>query len=111
MKNFMDNNGGRGSPEKKTSPEPRRKSSIGDEPLVGWTNRRHQDEALDETNAAVPSDFADDVQIESNCSRELEPSRTSASNSESFGSKLGKGFRNSERARPEDSSHIYIIRV
>jgi hypothetical protein len=41
-------------------------------------------EALDETNAAVPSDSADDARIGSNCSAdlspELEPPRTSASN-------------------------------
>jgi hypothetical protein len=36
------------------APEQSIKSSIGDEPLVRLTNRRHRDEALDETNAAVP---------------------------------------------------------
>jgi hypothetical protein len=40
-------------------------------------NRTRCDEVLDETNAAVPSDSADDAQIESNCSLELEPPRTS----------------------------------
>jgi hypothetical protein len=35
---------------------------------VRSTNRTHQDEALDETNTMVPSDFADDEQIGSNCS-------------------------------------------
>jgi hypothetical protein len=48
------------------------------------TNRMRPDEALDEKNAAVPSDSADDAQIRSNCSTELsaelEPLRTSASN-------------------------------
>jgi hypothetical protein len=66
------NNGG-ASPEKTTSPEPSTKSSIGDESSVGSTNRRHWDEALDETNAVVPSDSTDDARIESNCSPELEP--------------------------------------
>jgi hypothetical protein len=41
-------------------------------------------EAIDETNAAVPSDSADEARIGSNCSPELspelEPPRTSASN-------------------------------
>jgi hypothetical protein len=46
---------------------------IGDEPSIGSTNRRHQDEALDETKAAVPSNSIDDARIESNCSPELEP--------------------------------------
>jgi hypothetical protein len=45
----------------------------GDEPSVGWTNRRHREEALDETNAVVPLDSADDAQIETNCSSELSP--------------------------------------
>jgi hypothetical protein len=81
---------------RRSSPEPSTNSSIGDETSVGSTNRRLWDEALDETNAAVPSDSADDARIESNCSpkllSELEPSRTSASNSGSFGSNLGMGF-------------------
>jgi hypothetical protein len=51
---------------------------------VQSTNRTRPDEALDETNAAVPSDSADDARIGSNCSPdlspELEPPRTSASN-------------------------------
>jgi hypothetical protein len=72
------------------------------------TNRRHQNEALDETNTMVPSDSTDDTLIESNRLSELEPSRTLMSNSVSFGSKLGMGFLNSERARRENSSHIYI---
>jgi hypothetical protein len=70
-------------------------------------NRRHRDEALDEMNAAVPSDSIDDTRIESNCSLKLEPSRNSASNSGSFGSILRVGFRILGRARREDSSHIY----
>jgi hypothetical protein len=85
-----------GSPEKTTSPVPRTISLIEDEPLVGSTNRRHRDEALDDSNVAVPSDSTNDTQIKSNClpelSPELEPSRTSASNFGSFGSRLGMGF-------------------
>jgi hypothetical protein len=83
-----------GSPEKKPLLEPRRKTPIGDEPSVGSTNRRHRDDALDETSAVVPLDSTDDAQIESNYSPQLEPSRTSVSNFGSFGSKLGKGFQN-----------------
>jgi hypothetical protein len=37
------------------------------------TNRTCPNKALDETNAAVPSDFADDARIGSNCSPDLEP--------------------------------------
>jgi hypothetical protein len=89
------NNGG-GSPEKTTPPESSTKSSIGDEPLVGSTNRRHQDEALDETNATIPSNSAEDTRIESKCSPELSSSwnhlRTSANDSGSFGSNLRVWF-------------------
>jgi hypothetical protein len=59
---------------RRLSLEPSTKSSIRDEPSVGSTNRRQRHEALDETNAAVPSDSTDDARIESNCSPELEPS-------------------------------------
>jgi hypothetical protein len=62
----------KGSPEKKTSPEPWTISPIHGDPEVGSTNWKHRDEALDETNAAVPSDSADDARIKSNCSPELE---------------------------------------
>ena len=34
-------------------------------------NRKHWDKALDETNASVLSDFANDTRIESNYSLEL----------------------------------------
>jgi hypothetical protein len=102
-----------GSPDKKTSREPRRKTSIDGEPMIGSTNRRHRDEALDETNAAVPSDSANDARIESNClpelSLELEPSRTSASKFGNCGSNLGKQFQNLELDQRENSSHIYIL--
>jgi hypothetical protein len=87
-----------GSPEKTTSPKPSTNSSIEDEPLVRSMNRRHWDEALGKTKVAVPSDSIDDARIESSCSTKLEPSRTPASNSGSFGSRLGMGFRNSKRA-------------
>jgi hypothetical protein len=85
------NNGG-GSPRRQPSPEPSINLSIGDEPSVGSTNQRHRDEALDETNAAVPSDSTNNAWIESNCSPELEPFQTSTSNSRSFGSNLRVGF-------------------
>jgi hypothetical protein len=59
---------------RRLSLEPSTKSSIRDEPSAGSMNRRHRDEALDETNATVPTDSTDDARIESNCSLELEPS-------------------------------------
>ena len=69
---------------RRPSPEPRGNLSIVADSGIQSTNRTRCDEALDETNAAVPSDSADDAQIESNCSPELspelEPPRTSASN-------------------------------
>jgi hypothetical protein len=106
--------GARGS-RRRPSPELRGNLLIGKEPSAGSTNRRHRDEAPDKTNTTVPSDSADDVQIESNCSPELlaklEPSRTSASNSGSFRSNLRVGFRILEMVRREDSSHKYIARV
>jgi hypothetical protein len=58
---------------RRPSPEPNTKSSIGDEPLVGSTNQRHQGKALDEANATVPSDSINDARIESNCSPDLLP--------------------------------------
>jgi hypothetical protein len=66
---------------RRPSLEPRRKPSIDGDSEVRSINQMHCDEALDETNAAVPSDSADDVWIGSNCSPELEPLRTSATNS------------------------------
>jgi hypothetical protein len=36
-------------------------------------NRKHREKALDETNASVLSDFANDTWIESNYSLELSP--------------------------------------
>jgi hypothetical protein len=47
----------------KASPEPRN-LLIDGEPEVGSMNRKHQDEALDETNAAVLSHFTNDARIE-----------------------------------------------
>jgi hypothetical protein len=81
-----------GSPENAPTPETRTNPPIEGEPSVGLTNRRHQDEALDEMGAVVPLDAAADAQIESKCSPELEPCRTSVSNSGSFISRLEKGF-------------------
>jgi hypothetical protein len=74
-------------------------------------NRKHQDESLDDTNATVLSNFANDARIQSNCSPELELPRTSASNSRNCRLNLGKRFRDLERARREGSIHIYISRV
>jgi hypothetical protein len=77
------NNGGshRG---RRPSPEPRGNPSIAGDSVIQSTNRTRCDEAPDETNAAVPSDSADDARIVSNCSAELSPElelpRTSASN-------------------------------
>jgi hypothetical protein len=96
---------------RRSSPKSSTNSLIGDEPSVGSMNRKHWDEALNEMNTAVPSDSVDDAQIESNCLLELEQFRTSASNSENFGSNLRMGFRILERARREDSIYIYISRV
>jgi hypothetical protein len=78
---------------RRPSPEPSTKSSILDEPSVGSTNRRHRDEALDETNAVVPS-----VPPTTHGSKVIahwswNHLRTSASNSGSFGSNLRVGFR------------------
>jgi hypothetical protein len=68
---------------RRPSPEQSRKSSIDGDSSVRSTNQMHRDEALDKTNAAVPSDSTDDAWIGSNCSQELEPLRTSTSNSRS----------------------------
>jgi hypothetical protein len=99
---YMDNNG-KSHRRRGFSLEPRRNPSIDGEPKVGPMNRKHRDEALDKTNAAVLSNFANDAQIESNCSPELETPRTSASNSRNYGLNLGKWFLDLERARREGS--------
>jgi hypothetical protein len=69
---------------RRPSPEPKPNPSIVGDSGIQSTNRTRYDEALDETNASVPSNSADDARIESNCSPELspelEPPRTSASN-------------------------------
>jgi hypothetical protein len=70
--------------ERRLSPEPKSNPSIAGDSGVQSINRTRCDEALDETNAAVPSDSAYDARIGSNCSPELspelEPLRTPASN-------------------------------
>jgi hypothetical protein len=108
------NNNGKAHYRRRGSLEPRRKSSIGGEVVVGSTNQKHRNESLDETNASVLLDFTNNTRIESNCSPELspvlEPSRTSVSNSENCGSNFGKQFQDLERARQEGSCHIYIPR-
>jgi hypothetical protein len=100
---------------RRPSPEPRRNQSIAGDSGVRSTNRTHPDEALDETNAAVPSDSANNARIESNClaefSPELEPLRTVASNTGSWGSNLEEPFRVLERARRGEARHVYISRV
>jgi hypothetical protein len=110
------NNNGKAHRGRRTSSGPRRNPLIDGESEVGSTNRKHRDEALDETNATVLSDFANDARIESNCSSELssklEPPRTSSSNSENYESKLGEtilrfGKGTTRRFHP----YIYIARV
>jgi hypothetical protein len=69
---------------RRPSPELRENPSIAGDSGIQSTNRTRCDEALDETNAAVPLDSADDARSGSNCSSELSPElelpRTSASN-------------------------------
>jgi hypothetical protein len=55
---------------RRPSPVPRRNPSIDREPEVRLMNRKYQDEALDDMNATVLSDFASDTRIECNCSAE-----------------------------------------
>jgi hypothetical protein len=59
---------------RRPSPEPRGNPSIAGDSEIQSTNRTRCDEALDETNATVPSDSADDAQIGSNCSRSCQRS-------------------------------------
>jgi hypothetical protein len=59
--------------EKKALAGVEEKSSFAGKSEVGLMNQKHQDEALNEKNASVLSDFTNDTQIESNCSSELEP--------------------------------------
>jgi hypothetical protein len=88
---------------RRPSLEPRINSSIDGDLEVRSTNWTHRAEALDEMNAVVPSDFANDARIASNCSSEsspeLEPLRTSASNSGRCEMNLRKPFYDSERAQ------------
>jgi hypothetical protein len=58
---------------RRPSLEPRGNPSITGDSGIQSMNRMRCDEALDETNAAIPSDLADDAQIGSNCSPELKP--------------------------------------
>jgi hypothetical protein len=58
---------------RRPSPKLRGNPSIAGDSGIQSTNRTRCDEALDETNAAVPSDSADDARIGSNCSLELSP--------------------------------------
>jgi hypothetical protein len=70
-------------------------------------NRKYQDKALDETNAAVVSDFANDALIESNCSPELGTSRTSANNFRNCVSNMENDFE-IWKGRDERVPGIYI---
>jgi hypothetical protein len=87
-----------------------RKPSIDGDSEVRSTNRTQRDEALDETNAMVLLDSADDARIESNCSpelsSELEPLRTSVSNFGSWEMNMRKLFGESESARRGEAEHI-----
>jgi hypothetical protein len=108
-------NNGRSHRGRRPSPEPKENPSIAGDSGIQSTNRTHCDEALDKTNAAVPSDSADDARIGSNCSPELSPElelpRTSASNTGSLGLDLEKTFRVLERALRDEARHVYISRV
>jgi hypothetical protein len=82
---------------------------------IGWIDESKapgRSSRRDERNGTLNS--TDDAWIKCNCSLELlskmEPSQTSASNFGSFPSNLRMGFRILERARREDSSHIYIAK-
>jgi hypothetical protein len=112
-KSFMDNNGGEAHRRRRPSPEPSTKSSIKDEPLVRSTNRRHQNEPVDETIAAVPSNSVDDTWIRSNCSSELSLELEPPSN---FGERLREfqiesegGISNFEKGSTREfQPYIYI---
>jgi hypothetical protein len=113
-KKNLENNGDSSMEKRRSSLEPRRKSPIDGEPEVGSTNQKYRDEALDETNATVLSDSANDAQIESNCSPDLEPPWTSASNSENCGSNMGNCFeiwKGLGERIPAIYIYIYISRV
>jgi hypothetical protein len=99
------------SPGRRPLPESRRKPSIDGDSEVRSMNRMRCDEALDETNVAISSDSVDDAHIGSNCSPELEPLRTSASNYESWELNMRKWFRALERAWREEAGRIYILGV
>jgi hypothetical protein len=95
MKNRDEGNGG-GHRRRRPSPEPRKNWLIDEDSAVRSTNQTHRDEALDETNTVVPSDFDDDARIGSNCSPEL-PSElkqlhASVSNSGRWGMNVRKPF-------------------
>jgi hypothetical protein len=77
-------------------------------------NRRHQDEALDETNAVVPSDSVNDAHIENNCSSELspelEPSPNSGELSRKFQIKSEGRVSNFEKGPTRGfQTYIYIL--
>jgi hypothetical protein len=57
------NNGERAHRTRRPCRSREEKTSFGDESSAGSTNRRHQDEFVDEMNTTVPSDSVDDARI------------------------------------------------
>jgi hypothetical protein len=78
---------------RRPSLEPKRKPLIDGDSEVRSMNRTCPDEALDETNTAVPSDSADDARIGSNCSPELSPELEPLPNFDEQFRELGVEFR------------------
>jgi hypothetical protein len=97
---------------RRLSPELRSKSSFDVDLEVRSMNRTHRDEALDGLNAAVPSDPADDAQIESNCWPELKPLPNFGEQFRELGIEYGEtiscsGMGSTRRSRV----YIYIVGV
>jgi hypothetical protein len=100
---------------RRPSPEPSTKSSIGDEPLVGSTNRRHRDEVSTRRTQRhlriLSTTHISKVISRWSCHRSWNHLQTSASDLGSFGSNLRVGFQILKRDQREDLSHIHIARV
>jgi hypothetical protein len=92
-------------------PEPRRIMLIADDSKMETAIQEHQVVDLDEANVVVPSDSTSDARIQSNSPPELEPHRTSTSNSRRWRMNLRKPFRDLEWAGREEIGHICIARV
>jgi hypothetical protein len=84
---------------------------IADDSKMETAIQEHQVVDLDEANVAVPSDSTSDARIQSNSPPELEPHRTSTSNSRRWRMNLRKPFRDLEWAGREEIGHICIARV